>query len=315
MWFIAGASTSTPSFPPLPSPLTFEAVKLGGEEWMTAELPLDDDSTAPVYLSKEQHSRLVRFIDEAPSTRPQLLMPVGTIKSGKSTVLSQLLPRMLAAAHSNSTRASRSRRRPVLFSYRFRLRLSAPEAARDLQTALANFARDIGLPFRKAATALDALGTLASKMEQFAKLIKEGGGELWLLLDELQAPILASEHEAAQDFTDVLKDVSVAIASGAPFALHCRHGTSILSLASLCTAFCEQLLSHPALRALFLSLLSDGGKALPFRPHRCDGQWDGGAAELDPCGGRTRLRIVGGCLISWPGQRTERSRDAAGDGK
>jgi len=195
-----------PAFPPLPPPITFTSLDLGGQRWMVARLSYKDGVTVPVYLTVEQHAELERFIGEGPAPVPQVLMPVGTIKSGKSTILQQLIPGMLAAAV--ATRWPSTRRRPVLFNYKFPLGSSAEGAAMHLTRALYSFAQAIKVPFAKEATAGDALDNLPENVRKFAERIKAGGGELWLLLDELQAPGLGSTPTQAQRFTYVFKDVS-----------------------------------------------------------------------------------------------------------
>ena len=175
---------------------------------METALPIKAGVTAPVYLSLDQHKEVLRFIKEVPSATQQLLMPVGTIKSGKSTLLHRVLPGMLAAALGDATLWPSTRGRPVLFTHQLRLGQDALGAAMNLQDALANFARDINVPFDEEATAAKALNNLPGNVEDFAKHIQAAGGELWLLLDELQAPILESNDTLTKDFTYMFKEVS-----------------------------------------------------------------------------------------------------------
>lgn len=233
----ASASASMLAFPPLPPPLAFTAVALGCETWVAAELPAAPAAsagadaagagaaeaeppsvrgvTAPVYLSKEQHRQLVRFICQEPCRSSRLLMPVGTIKSGKSTLVHRVLPGMLAAAHSDAALWHPERKRPVPFAFTFRLHRGAESGAKDLQSALAAFAKVLNLPFRcnEADTGSLALDLLPSRLFDFAQCVHDGGGELWLLLDELQAPVLASDHAMARNFTEMFKEVSKPILS------------------------------------------------------------------------------------------------------
>jgi len=197
-----------PAFPALPAPLVFTPVTFGAETWMETALPIKAGVTAPVYLSHDQHKKLLRFIKEEPSATQQLLIPVGTIKSGKSTLLHRVLPGMLAAAHGDATLWPSTRKQPVLFTYQFRLGHDALDAAMHLQDALANFARKINVAFDEEATATKALNNLPINVEDFAKRIQASGGELWLLLDELQAPILESNDAFMKDFTYMFKEVS-----------------------------------------------------------------------------------------------------------
>ncbi len=173
---------------------------------MQAELPRSANVQAPVFLTQAQHAELVRFIDEVPTQDPQLLMPVGTIKSGKSTVLRRVLPGLLAAAH--ATRWSDGRKRPVIFTYEFPLGRDALAASVHLMSALAKFGRSVGVHFEQEATPQDALNNLPAALHEFAARIDASGGELWLLLDEVQAPVLGSSPSLASDFTYTLKNVS-----------------------------------------------------------------------------------------------------------
>ena len=173
---------------------------------MQAELPRSANVQAPVFLTQAQHAELVRFIDEVPTQDPQLLMPVGTIKSGKSTVLRRVLPGLLAAAH--ATRWPDGRKRPVIFTYEFPLRRDALAAAVHLRHALAEFGQSINVPFDQAPTPSAAFDTLPTALRKFATRVDAAGGELWLLLDEVQAPVLSSTPNLASDFTYTLKNVS-----------------------------------------------------------------------------------------------------------
>jgi hypothetical protein len=75
-------------------------------------------------------------------------------------------------------------------------------------SALAKFGRSIGVQFEQEATPQDALNNLPAALHEFAARIDAAGGELWLLLDEVQAPVLGSTPSLASDFTYTLKSVS-----------------------------------------------------------------------------------------------------------
>jgi hypothetical protein len=203
----AAAAPSAPVLPSLPERLAFTPVAFGGEQWVEARVPDTSSSTVPFYLTMEQHTALERFINERPSTRQQLLMPVGSIKSGKTTVLHTVLPCMVAEAY--ATRWRSGRRRPAIFTYTFPLGSDAEDAAKDLQDALDAFGQRINVRSNKDATPSSALNNLPIRLAEFAESVKAGGGELWLLLDEIQAPILASTPKMAQQFTYKFKQVSV----------------------------------------------------------------------------------------------------------
>ena len=198
-----------PAFLDLPPPLDFARETVGGTEVMVATLPQGGGAEAPIFLTLEQHSGLLRFIDGSPSRIPQMLMVTGTIKTGKTVIVHEILPRLLAS-RSDSPRPCqvRVRPRPVIFSYAFPLGRGPDDAAHHLMRAFAVFARSIHAPFDVPATASDSLDGFPAAVAEFAERIRKGGGELWLLLDELQAPIIASATPAdAAAFTQQLKMV------------------------------------------------------------------------------------------------------------
>jgi hypothetical protein len=194
-----------PSLPPLPDPIVRSPIMLEGESWFKADLFLEG-ATAPIFLNSDQHKELLRFIEERPSRRPQLLMLVGAAKSGKSTLLHEVLPGMVAARASSSDWPA-DRPRPVIFRYKFPLMADAEKAVVHLCDALIRFGRQINVPFQAERDGRAALNNLPINLEEFSRLISEGGGELWLLLDEMHAPIFNSSFGMAEDFTYMFKDI------------------------------------------------------------------------------------------------------------
>ena len=195
---------------PLPPPLAFLPETVGGTPMMVADLaPASAPVPLPFFMELEEHAALQRFLAADPAAAsprhlslPRMLMLTGTIKSGKSRTLHHVIPGMLAAAHAE---APRSRRRPVLFSYTFPLHSPAEECAQHLVDALVEFARGQGLCLpAPLGRPLNQFPSLAAAL---AARMHERGGELWLLLDELGAPIVASEPRGAALFTLRLKDM------------------------------------------------------------------------------------------------------------
>jgi hypothetical protein len=93
----------------------------------------------------------------------------------------------------------------VLFSYTFPLCSPAEECAQHLVDALVEFARGQGLCLpAPLGRPLNQFPSLAAAL---AARVHERGGKLWLLLDELGAPIVASEPRGAALFTLRLKDM------------------------------------------------------------------------------------------------------------
>jgi hypothetical protein len=106
---------------------------------------------------------------------------VGPIKSGKSAILMDVLPGLLVAQH-----AAVGGPTPVIFRFSFVLG-DPPEAAslRLVQVA-AKFAKSQGFVLDVPGSPFDALNLLGDVMGEFAVCIANRGGELCLLLDEVQ---------------------------------------------------------------------------------------------------------------------------------
>ncbi len=222
----------------LPPPLSFEAQVVGGEEMLVATLPdvggdtdgeggSGDDSSdggggggAPFFLTCTEHADLLRFVDDRCSDAPQMLMLTGTIKSGKSRLLSAVLPGLLAHRFA----ADPQSRRPVVFLHRFQLPAAAEESAGHLVGRLRFFAEAVGLQLSPPPNALHSFPDI---MLLVARHVRANGGELWFLFDELQAPLVASTPSAAAAFIDQLK---VAVELCSPLARVVGTGSGMVSL-------------------------------------------------------------------------------------
>lgn len=134
-------------------------------------------------------------------------MLVGTVKSGKSTLLHTVLPGLIAAEYASGAWPA-GRPRPVIFAHTVTSSADAETAAYDLQAALAALGRTMDVPFNEEPTPRAALANLPAAVAHFAKGVRHSGGELWLLLDGLQAPQLSSTTLVARIFTEKLKMVS-----------------------------------------------------------------------------------------------------------
>jgi hypothetical protein len=167
---------------------------------MVASLPLTRSAVAPFYLTPLQHHGLVRFLREPASTAPQMLMLTGPVKSGKSRIVHDVLPRMLAAQYAA---APTTVRRPVIFRHTFALGAAEDAAAECLVDSLIECARSEGVALRRPYG--KGLHILPAVAQQVARVVQRAGGELWLLLDELGAPIVASTPAGASAFTQQLK--------------------------------------------------------------------------------------------------------------
>ena len=138
VWLLAAAEP-----PGLDAPLAFAPQDVGGARMMVAATP------GPFFLTPAEHATLVEFLREGPRDYPRMLMLTGTIKSGKSRLVHDIIPRMLAAEHAA---AGGRRRHPYLFRHTFPPTLAPPEAAGSLVDALHDYADSVGLPLARRST-------------------------------------------------------------------------------------------------------------------------------------------------------------------
>ena len=138
-------------------------------------------------------------------------MVTGTIKSGKTLIVADVLPRLLSQQYSEAPAASR--RRPVIFYHAFTLGAPAAAAAERWLSRLLAFARGLGIPLaRPEGAAADCLPDVAQAL---AERVYEEGGQLWLLFDELGAPVVASSASEARAFMQLFKDTLTATSAKA----------------------------------------------------------------------------------------------------
>ena len=194
-----------PPWPLLPPPVEFVEQDMGGEAVMVTTLPYRGDMALsgpgdPFFLTPPQLGVLRRFVDRPPTKFPQMLLLTGTIKSGKSSVLDTIIPGLLAARVAAGSRS----RRPVIFLHTIRQGDDANKAALALVAGVLDFALSVGATLSKPTSAMAGLPTL---LLQLALHVEAGGGELWFLVDELQAPFVASTPEGASDFVKMFKHI------------------------------------------------------------------------------------------------------------
>jgi hypothetical protein len=242
VWASSRASSGAPlsrtpaaaaaAFPSLPPPLTFEARDVGGESVMVATLPAPDGERGdPFFLEHAELAQLRRFVGTRPHRTPQMLMLTGTIKSGKTRVLNTVLPGLLAARLA----ADPQSRRPVIFLHSFPLSAPAEQAATKLADRLHAFGESVSaaLCFPPSLPPVGngryALSTFPDTLLTLAKRVHAGNGELWLLFDELQAPLVASTPADAASFVQELKR---AVELCAPYARLVGTGSGMVSLLS-----------------------------------------------------------------------------------
>jgi hypothetical protein len=141
-------------------------------------------STGPFFLEDMAFQQIKSWASGHPckGSNYKLLVLTGPIKSGKTTMLREVLPAALAAQH-----AAGGGPTPVIFEFAFALGMGPPAAAKLLCNAAVGFAETLGfrLP-NPPSTPTDALIDMGRMMGALANGIAAAGGELILLIDEAQ---------------------------------------------------------------------------------------------------------------------------------
>lgn len=139
-------------------------------------------SSGPFFLGQKQYEALKVFVDGPLMPHvPKLAVFVGPIKSGKSVLLFDVLPGLIAAQY-----AAVGGPTPVIFRFTFSLELPPPQAAMSLLREVSRFAATLGFSIGDPVDSDDALYTLGRFMGRFSLGIANRGGQLILLLDEVQ---------------------------------------------------------------------------------------------------------------------------------
>lgn len=181
---------------PLPLPLVFAREDVAGEPTMVAGLGpvgLGDPAARPLFLAPGDFAELARFVAERPSREPQMLLFTGTAKSGKTCALRDVIPGLLAAQHTPGAL------HPVIAYCRFDRGVKSVKAARRFAVTLSHVALDMKMSLPPVT---DDFPHVAAEL---AKRVRDAGGVLWLLLDDLQAPVVASSHAEAMVFMQSIK--------------------------------------------------------------------------------------------------------------
>lgn len=170
---------------------------------MVAWLPRSQGSK-PIFISEDEYRSLVLFLREDPDEdTPRLLVLLGTIKSGKSTLLEAIEP--IVVALREDAPDMHNRLPPVLFKYVFSQRCQASAAADDLAAALRDFAGQQGIALLKRDSS--SLQHIAAVAGEVSRGVHDSGRQLWLLFDETQGPILGSTYDDSIVFMECFKKV------------------------------------------------------------------------------------------------------------
>ena len=201
---------------------------LGGERVVIANLQGSPGFEAPhpFFLTPAQLTLLQFWVQrEDFYNNPSMLVVSGTIKSGKSRIVADIIPRLLSLHHSQSPAATR--RCPVFFHHSFTLGESGAEAAGRWLRALRAFALSLGTPLTEQTQGEIAKHVLPRAARELALRVNNSGGRLWLLLDELGAPVVASQPREAKAFVQLFKDT---LEATAPCARTVATGSGMVSL-------------------------------------------------------------------------------------
>lgn len=146
------------------------------------EIPDNSCVLRPFFISLENFSRVVSFIERNPGGAVEFLMFVGPVKSGKSSMLHRALP-FLIEKYSPDTGF-----RPFIVRFSFFLNQRPDRAALTLvQDVVAQALSELGIVIENVPTdSTLALVRLPSIMGLIARRVKAEGATMWLLIDELQ---------------------------------------------------------------------------------------------------------------------------------
>jgi hypothetical protein len=164
-------------------PFAFESQTVDGDPlpMMVAESVPNSDILGPMFLPKLAHDMLLDFVVNRPCAARALVV-LGPPKSGSTTVLHEVLPRMVAAQPSDFV--------PVFVRVTFELDDTPERAAKRMWEALRDVARafdasyDVDIPAK--ATFEVARREVPYLIERLSRSFKNNKRQLWLLLDECQ---------------------------------------------------------------------------------------------------------------------------------
>jgi len=221
-------------------PLPVSQRDVGGEKMFFTWLQTPEGRPLfPYFLTTKAYHTLIGFVREPETSRPQLLLVSGTIKSGKSTLVRDIIPGMVLQQH---FLLGSERHKPVFLLISLGIGLPADNAARKIICSAHDMAEAFGLslPVSRVSALVSPLHSMTEAVVHLAKALQARHCILWLLFDELGAPFTASTPPAMRSFADQLKSVrGVKLHPIAPFAASFfphpppPHPNPILTLARL----------------------------------------------------------------------------------
>lgn len=173
----AHPSSAVKKFPPLPAPVHFTDPNLPAAPGVLAAMM----PSGPYFLDQLAHDQCLEWAGKRGNRQvPTVLTLLGPFKSCKSALLTTIVPGMLVANREAGEPC------PVFFAFEFGLTDAPEQAATRLLVNARAFAKTLGLVLDIPDTPADCLLVLGETMEQFATLVADAGGELVVLLDEVQ---------------------------------------------------------------------------------------------------------------------------------
>ena len=176
---------------PLPIPIQFTKINLYGIPLYETYYTINN-VRIPYFLQDHQYKKVIKFIREIPDQHPQMLMLTGTIKCGKTSLLNTIIPGLIANEVQQNTYPQG--KTPIIFQYSFTMEGHNPanEGLVDLLKNLKNLAMKLNVPFANIPSVEDILSLYPGIINDFAKEISRRNGVLWLLIDEIQNPLIYS---------------------------------------------------------------------------------------------------------------------------
>lgn len=166
---------------PLPTALNFSTRVFDDTEYKVAS------SGDVVILSPASVAAATNFISHRPTSLPSVLTITGPIKSGKTSFLNKVVPG-LVVAHQHINGGPR----PVFLKHSFTEGAGAKIASTQLLESVHSFGKSLGLDVRGALISPQSESAFVDAICMITNSVQEDGGELWVLLDEMQAPFIAA---------------------------------------------------------------------------------------------------------------------------
>lgn len=194
----------------LPPPIQIKQTRFDQEEFSEVELP----SGLPYFTSSASIAQVETFLTSPLVDVPHHLLIVGPIKSGKTTFIRHIVP---ALAFRNYRRhaqampdaASTPPRLPVFFHHTFS---SGQDYLDHFSVKIRTFAREMGISLPRASDSM-----MEEDLLLLGNAIHTSGKELWVMLDEVQNPIINSTKPS--NFIEALKGSIGALHGKAKFVI------------------------------------------------------------------------------------------------